>query len=665
MRKLILFLGCLLATTSSLWADGDYDFSAACSSGQTLYYKINADGNSVTVVPQNAESPYYSSYPTGSLTIPAEVEYDEKTYAVTALGEHAFYGCEGLTSVSMPNSITSVNKYIFSQCTNLASVTLSNAITLLHDNMFYKCSSLTSLEIPNSVVKIGFQTFAYCSNLNVTIPSSITFINASAFYECTSLTSFTIPTAVTYVGQGAFVNTGWWKNQSDGVICKDNWCLGYKGEKPSGAIEIQDGIIGVAHYAFRSCDAITSVSLPNTVKYIIGYAFLQCSALASVNLPESIIEINSSAFNGTALTSFTIPASVKVMSASAFKNTPWWNNQDDGIICKDGWCMGYKGDKPTGEITIPEGTMYVGADAFSKCDEITSVVLPSTQLSIGKYVFNACTGITAVSCEALTPPTIDSLTFVGCTYEDITLTVHAGSVEAYQDAPWWEKFNVQSFSYTVTVTSADENMGTVSGSNTYVGNTTATLTATPVEHYHFLQWSDGNTDNPRTLTVVRDSNLTATFAIDTFMLTINVNNEAWGSVAIDEEAEAYAYGTEVTLTATPAENYQFVSWSDEETEAVRTITITDDVELTATFEPISEDPDAIAEANSSNAQIFGSNQRIVINNAEAANVAIYDMMGRSIVKEQRINTNNEIFAVPQTGMYIVRMGKAAKKVFVR
>ena len=89
------------------------------------------------------------------------------------------------------------------------------------------------------------------------------------------------------------------------------------------------------------------------------------------------------------------------------------------------------------------------------------------------------------------------------------------------------------------------------------------------------------------------------------------------------------------------------------------------MEITANFERIPEGPDAITEASSSNAQIFGSNQRIVINNAANANVAVYDVMGREVVKAQRITTNREVLAVPQQGMYIVRVGKTAKKVWVK
>ena len=72
-----------------------------------------------------------------------------------------------------------------------------------------------------------------------------------------------------------------------------------------------------------------------------------------------------------------------------------------------------------------------------------------------------------------------------------------------------------------------------------------------------------------------------------------------------------------------------------------------------------------SETSANTAQIFSGEKRIVINNAANANVAIYDVVGRTVVKEQRINTNNEVFAVPQTGIYIVRIGKAAKKVFVK
>ena len=94
MRKhLLVAIALLGALAPQAWA---YDFSAVAPSGQTLYYEIN--GSNVTVVPPNSSYPYYSTSPTGALTIPGSVIYNGTTYSVTSIGHYAFYGCSGLTT---------------------------------------------------------------------------------------------------------------------------------------------------------------------------------------------------------------------------------------------------------------------------------------------------------------------------------------------------------------------------------------------------------------------------------------------------------------------------------------------------------------------------------------------------------------------------------------
>ena len=95
IKKSLLFI-LLLLTTATLWAQ-DYDFSALAPSGQTLYYKINSDGTSVTLVPEKNSDPYYTTKPTGNLTIPSTVTNGSNTYTITSIGSSAFYKCTGLT----------------------------------------------------------------------------------------------------------------------------------------------------------------------------------------------------------------------------------------------------------------------------------------------------------------------------------------------------------------------------------------------------------------------------------------------------------------------------------------------------------------------------------------------------------------------------------------
>ena len=100
----------------------------------------------------------------------------------TSIGDSAFNGCIGLTSIDIPNNVTSIG-----------------------GNAFYCCFSLTSIDIPDSVTSIGLGAFYQCTSLtNVTIGSGVTSISGWAFGECDSLTSIEIPSGVTSIGNGAF-----------------------------------------------------------------------------------------------------------------------------------------------------------------------------------------------------------------------------------------------------------------------------------------------------------------------------------------------------------------------------------------------------------------------------------------------------------------------------
>ena len=116
-----------------------------------------------------------------------------------------FYGCSGLTSLTLPSCVTSIGWGVFYGCSRLTSLTIPSSVTKIGESAFQGCSGLTSLTIPSSVTSIGKNAFNGCSGLtSLTLPSSVTGIGWYAFKGCSRLTSLTIPSSVTWIGLEAF-----------------------------------------------------------------------------------------------------------------------------------------------------------------------------------------------------------------------------------------------------------------------------------------------------------------------------------------------------------------------------------------------------------------------------------------------------------------------------
>ena len=164
-----------------------------------LYYNLDATNQTAEVTSQNSGK--YS----GNIIIPSSVTYNSVSYSVTSIGNEAFWYCDGLTSVTIPNSVTSIGESAFDGCSGLTSVTIPNSVTSIEYGAFYGCSGLTSVTIGNSVTSIGNHAFQYCSGLtSVTIDNSVTSIGDYAFNGCSGLTSVTIGNNVTSIGEWAF-----------------------------------------------------------------------------------------------------------------------------------------------------------------------------------------------------------------------------------------------------------------------------------------------------------------------------------------------------------------------------------------------------------------------------------------------------------------------------
>ena len=474
LLKLFLLIAFLLPTTAIA-----YDFEV-----NGIYYKIEYSKATVTDADGNMGTPDYS----GEVTIPETVTYNGTTYPVTIIGDDAFYGCSGLTSIEIPNSVTKIERYVFYNCIGLTSINIPNSVTYIAESAFQGCTGLTSITV--DVNNPNYDSRNNCNALiatasnrlllgcqNTIIPNSVTQIWHCAFLGCRGLTSINIPSSVTYIGIQAFL-----------------YCSGLT------SIDIPNSVIEIGDRAFKDCTRLTSIDIPNSVKYLGDWVFYGCYNLTSATIGDSVTSIGQCTFyECSRLTSVTIGNSVTTIDRLAFN------------ICSS-----------LTRINIPNSVTYIGDEAFYKCSSLTSITIPSSVTFIGKWAFEDCSSLNDVY-SYIPDPSAVSVGYNGSSvfylssqdYTNRTLHVPAGSVAAYQADTRWSDFfvliveigPVQAESIKLNVTTAGLNEGA-----------TLQLTATVLPEdcaEKTVLWSS---NNPNVATV--DSNgLVTTHSVGTATIT--------------------------------------------------------------------------------------------------------------------------------------------------
>ena len=379
MKRLITQLALLIAVLCASIPAHAYDYDYIVDG---IYYNVNKSNRTAEVT--KGDEKYK-----GSINIPESITYEGSSYSVTSIGEYAFLGCDGLTSVTIPNSVTSIGEDAFCNCIGLTSVTIPNSVTSIGEYAFGNCSGLTSVTIGNSVTSIGDIAFYGCSGLtSVTIPNSVTSIGEYAFYGCSGLTSVTF-NAEKCTEMGS----------SDHPLFK-------KCTKLSD-LTIGEKVTTIPAYAFYGCSGLTSVTIPNSVTSIGEAAFYECSGLTSVTIGNSVTSIGDIAFyDCSGLTSLTIPASVTSIENYVFSNCLGLTSivVDKGNVNYDSRdnCNAIIETATNTLITgckntiIPNSVTSIGEYAFFCCSGLTSVTIPNSVTSIGKSAFSYCSGLTSI-----------------------------------------------------------------------------------------------------------------------------------------------------------------------------------------------------------------------------------------------------------------------------
>ena len=157
MKKIIILT--LAAVLTLAASAAEYDFWSG-----SLAYKINDDGKSVSVwAIDDEENENYNGF--SDAIIPEAVSNKGKTYTVIGIGPYAFYRCEDIELVSMPNTITTIGNYAFGLCSGLKSAYLPKSVKTIGADAFYECSSLLFIEIPSGVTYIDRYAFWGCEGL--------------------------------------------------------------------------------------------------------------------------------------------------------------------------------------------------------------------------------------------------------------------------------------------------------------------------------------------------------------------------------------------------------------------------------------------------------------------------------------------------------------------
>ena len=334
--------------------------------GERAFFGANTTSISI---PANVTSIGVNAFSTGALQT---VNFANGS-KLTHLGDKAFYGASGLTSIFIPSGVTSIGPYTFWKANNLASVTFApgSQLTEIGDYAFYDVAKLSSISVPAGVTRIGASAF------------SGNYYNMPNFFRSSSLTSVTFApgSQLTTIGQSAF-----------------------SGPSKLTSISLPDGLKSIGGRAFSDASGLTSIIIPSGVTTIDGGAFSNASNLASITFApgSQLTSIGNYAFFGASkLSSLTVPVGVTTIGTSAFDGA----GSLSALTFTSGSKLTSIGDRAffgaskLARVSVPSGVSTIGASAFEGATSLTSLTFASGSklAKVGDRSFFGASKLTSLS----------------------------------------------------------------------------------------------------------------------------------------------------------------------------------------------------------------------------------------------------------------------------
>ena len=375
----------------------------------------------------------------------------------------------------------------------ITTIIVNDGVTSIGDRAFWYFRRLEQVSLPNTLKSIGDSAFygagILSETLSINLPSSLQSIGESAL-SFTGLNNVEIPGSLNSIGDYALDNNRY--------LVK---------------AKIGEGITEIPYRMLYSCDILSSVTLPSTLKIIGDEAFWDCWALqhvtipygvtsigesafadtnlGEVSLPASVISIGSYAFAGTNLEEVSLPASVTSIGSGVFKGcvyltgisvdagNAYYTSQDGVLFNKSKTELHtYPAAYSFSSYVIPSGVTSIGDNAFYGCKKLASVTIPSGVISIGYRAFYECTKLASITI----PSGVTSIgEYAFCSDSSLSTVTFLGDAPTFGEKPFLSV--VSDVYYPIGSTWTEDVLQNYGGTLTWIPNGTVPSITITSDHF--------------------------------------------------------------------------------------------------------------------------------------------------------------------------------------